>query len=89
MLLLFMLGSFRSQQRDNGKKIYDTKCARCHGANGTRHFLGAKDLQRSSLSDSAMVKIIFTGRKIMPSFKSTLSGEEIDAVVNYVKMLRK
>ncbi len=89
MLFLLVLSSFRAQQSADGKKIYDAKCARCHGVDGTRHFLGAKNLQKSSLSDSAMVKIIFKGRKIMPSFRSTLSGEEIDAVVNYVKMLGK
>jgi len=89
LLVVFTLSSFRHQKKPIGKKIYDTRCARCHGAEGTRHFLGAKDLQKSSLSDSAVVKIIFNGKKIMPSFKTTLSKEEIYAVTGYVKTLRR
>jgi cytochrome c6 len=73
----------------SGRAVYEKKCSRCHGPDGTKHFLGAKDLQKSEMDDIAIIQIIMEGKSVMPSYKKKLTEDEIKQVVEYVKGLRK
>jgi len=57
--------------------------------NGNLGAGGAKDLSISELTDNEIRSIIANGRSPMPSFKSSLSSDEIDEVMNFIKNLRK
>lgn len=72
----------------SGKTIFSTNCVRCHGADGTKGKWGAKNLKQSKLTDPALVNIISKGKGFMPSWKNTLTQDEIEAVAEYVKTLR-
>jgi mono/diheme cytochrome c family protein len=61
---------------------------RCHGADGARGLLGARNLRRSVLTDSAIKHQILTGKGFMPSFRKKLREPELEALVVYVKGLR-
>ena len=73
---------------DTGKALFEHYCSRCHGADGTKGFLGAKNLKKSRLADSAIIKQIQNGKRIMPSFQKKIKPEEIQALAIYIKTLR-
>ncbi len=77
-----------------GKKVFTQKCAGCHSPNGKGNpkmetMLKTKipDLTANlNKTDSDLVRFVSEGKRPMPSFK-TLSKDELDAVVHYVKSL--
>ena len=75
-------------------------CGPCHGPDGkaktpVARRLGVKDLTVSTIPESEIVRQIREGKKgpqgkpLMPSFKESLSEEEIKALVGHVLKLRK
>lgn len=72
-----------------GKALFENKCAKCHGNDGTKGRLGAKNLQISKLSDDELTKTISTGKGFMPNWGKKLAPAQIASVVNYIKTLRK
>ena len=76
-------------QKPDGKALYERKCSRCHGDDGTLEKKGADNLQESDLSDLALTRIITEGKRKMPAFGTKLSPEQIQAIATYTKSLRK
>lgn len=72
----------------SGESLYRKNCMRCHGVDGTRGLLGAKNLRRSSLASEAIRTQIQTGKGFMPSFRKKLNEAEIEELVLYVRTLR-
>jgi mono/diheme cytochrome c family protein len=69
-------------------------CAKCHGRDGKGDTpkgrqTEAPDLTASRVSDSKGIRTITNGRGSMPSFKKSLSAEEISALMAYVRGFRK
>ena len=89
ILMLLFYASAHSNGPGDGKKLFESKCARCHGKDGTKGLFGAKNLQKSKLTDVEYVKIITNGIAFMPSWKKRLSGEQIDQIIEYIKQLKK
>lgn len=80
-----------------GETVFKKNCVMCHGADGAGKTkmglkLGAADLTSNdiqSLSDEALAQTVRNGKGKMPSFDKTLSADEIESVVKYVRTLRK
>lgn len=72
-----------------GEALYKQYCVRCHGTDGTKGFLGARNLQKSTLPDAAIIAHVQNGKGFMPSFRKKITGDQLDAVITYVKGLRK
>jgi mono/diheme cytochrome c family protein len=91
LVFLVALAAFPGQKTSlpDGRTIFEGKCARCHGYDGTKGLLGAKNLQISHLPDAELLRVVTNGRKIMPAWGKRLSGQELQLVVNYVKQLRR
>jgi mono/diheme cytochrome c family protein len=70
------------------KKLYDVKCALCHGYDGAQQFAGAKDLTQSVLPKNEVLLRISEGKGSMPPHKDVLSEEQIDALADFVLTLR-
>lgn len=86
----FHLGLAQSHEsRSDGKELFEHKCKRCHGKDGTKGLFGAKNLQLSRLQDSDLTTIISKGKNGMPRWEKRLSQQEIESVIVYVKTLRK
>ena len=73
---------------------FRTKCAMCHGPDGGGSEVGKSmsvpDLRSQvvqKLPDAQLAQIISDGKGGMPSFKSSLSGEQIHGLVTYVRSL--
>jgi mono/diheme cytochrome c family protein len=90
LLAVLLSSAFIKQGKTppEGRSIYERNCVLCHGSDGTKGLLGAKNLQQSKLSDSEYLLVVSNGRKIMPAWKKRLTGEEIKEVVKYIKTIK-
>ncbi len=96
LLLVFSLASIASAENP-GKAIFTTKCALCHGADGTGKTSIGKTLNIpdfhspdiKKLSDDDLEKIVANGKNKMPPFKGKLTEAQIDQVISYVRELGK
>jgi mono/diheme cytochrome c family protein len=75
---------------------YRTKCATCHGPDGSGSVVGKTmnipDLRSPEVqktSDAQLAQIISEGKGGMPPFKSSLNEDQIHAMVSYVRSLRQ
>jgi cytochrome c551 len=81
----------------DGAAIYKTKCAMCHGPDGAGQTtmgknlkvraLGSADVQKQT--DAALTKWIADGKGKMPAYKGKLTPLDIDAVVAFIRTLKK
>lgn len=70
-----------------GREIYLETCARCHApdlSGGVGPALG-EGTNAAEQTDDYLVTTISDGRGRMPSFRQTLSAEQIDRVVGYLR----
>jgi cytochrome c6 len=78
-------------------EIYKTKCAACHGPDGSGQTPAGKamkvrDLRSADvqkLSDSDLLKAISDGKGKMPPYKLKLSVADISSLVAYIRGLAK
>ncbi len=80
----------------NGRELFQTHCAVCHGPQGRGDGPAAAglnprpaDLMQSArmLGDGVVAGVITDGRGAMPSFKATLNPSQIWDLTNFVKSL--
>jgi mono/diheme cytochrome c family protein len=80
---------------DPGQSTFEAHCAACHAPNGSGDTVVGKsakipDLRSpavQSLPDAQLADVIANGKGLMPPFKSSLSKDEIDALVKHVHQL--
>ncbi|MGI8518923.1 MAG: c-type cytochrome [Acidimicrobiia bacterium] len=89
MLLAFLATSCvgRPPPEATGAEIYEQVCARCHGedlSGGLGPALGPES--NSAEQDDEFLRLtISDGRGRMPSFRNTLSAEQIDRVIEFIR----
>jgi mono/diheme cytochrome c family protein len=75
--------------------LFKSKCAGCHGADGTGSAMGKKmgahdftsaDVQK--MSDADLTDVITNGKNKMPKY-SSLKPEEVKGLVTYIRSLKK
>lgn len=81
----------------DGASIFKSKCALCHGADGSGQTPSGKafkirdmrtpDVQKQT--DAELVNIVTNGKNKMLAYKGKLSTEEIRAVVGFIRTLKK
>ena len=74
---------------------FRTKCAMCHGPDGSGSEVGKSmnvpDLRSSAvqkLPDAQLAQIISDGKGGMPSFKNSLSEDQVHSLVAHIRSLR-
>jgi len=97
-LTLFVASIVRANPVPDGaasSATFRTKCAMCHGADGSGSAVGKSmnvpDLRSpvvQKMPDAELAQVITDGKGGMPSFKSSLSEEQIHALVAQVRSLR-
>lgn len=80
-----------------GANLYKSRCAGCHGADGSgdtaigksmhMRALGSADVQK--MSDAELTAMITDGKGAMPAYKDKLSGAQIKDLVGYIRELGK
>jgi cytochrome c6 len=75
---------------------FRTKCAMCHGPDGSGSEVGKSmnvpDLRSAvvqKLPDAELAQVIANGKGGMPSFKNSLTEQQIHALVSHVRTLRQ
>lgn len=79
-------------QGQTGASVFISKCASCHGRNGTPTAVGkslnAPDLGSTAVqirTDAELHQIIANGKGNMPPFKDSLSDAQIDALIAHIR----
>lgn len=83
--------------QNNGKQIYSSRCAMCHGQDGLANTPVAKMMNVPSFKSPAAMKhteaelteITEDGKGKMPEFKSKLTHAQIEQVVAYIRELQR
>ena len=83
----------------DAKATFDAQCAKCHGKDGrartfkSKHFVHARDLTnaqwQAEVTDERLFNSITKGKGKMPAFGKKLPEDQIDALVRYVRQLKK
>lgn len=96
LLVFSLFSALTSFAADDSAALFKSKCAMCHGADGMANTTMAKNLGIKSYkspevqktSDADLKTIITNGKGKMPSYKS-LTPEQIDGLVKYIRELGK
>jgi mono/diheme cytochrome c family protein len=80
---------------DPGQSTFEVHCATCHAPNGSGDSVVGKSMKIPDLRspavqsqpDAQLADAIANGKGLMPGFKSSLSKDEIDALVKHVHQL--
>ena len=80
---------------EDGAALYKSKCAGCHGPDGTGSATGKKmgvhdwtTAEVQGMSDAQLTDIITNGKNKMPKY-ATLKPEETKSLVAYIRTLKK
>lgn len=95
--LLIMIGSGAMAADHPSKKLYDTKCASCHGKDlkGNAAMAKAFKIEASALdltteaarkkTDEEFIRVTAKGVGKMPAYEKTLKPAEITGLVEYIR----
>ena len=81
------LGDFKQTSTTNGKEIFITACAQCHGDDGKKGVMGAADLSVTPMDQKTILSTIKNGKGTMIGYDDVLSEAQIQAVAEYVQGL--
>jgi mono/diheme cytochrome c family protein len=80
-------------EEDDGKALFDRKCAMCHGKDGVARSLaaGAGNFNDPAWQESRTLEVVIetitNGKGKMAKNEGKLTAEEIQAIAEYVKTL--
>ncbi|HUO85487.1 MAG TPA: cytochrome c [Thermoanaerobaculia bacterium] len=82
---------------DDAAAVYKTRCAACHGADGSGDTPMGKKLALKSLGspevqkqkDDELRTVIAKGKDKMPGFEKKLSAKQIDGLVALIRSFKK
>ncbi|MGN6646773.1 MAG: c-type cytochrome [Cytophaga sp.] len=74
---------------EEGRVIFEAKCALCHGKDGKLMLNNAKDLSVSKLGSLEIIEIVSKGKGLMPGFSEELDEKQMKSLTIYVEGLRK
>lgn len=85
-----------SAAAQGGADLYKTKCASCHGADGTASAIGkkmgAKDFSDPDVAkntDAAWTEVTKKGKNKMPSYDGKLTDDQIKDLIKFCRGLAK
>ena len=96
-ILIAAPSAFAGGGGSDGPAIYKAKCAMCHGADGAGQTPMGKNLKLRDLrsadvqkqTDAELVKWIADGKGKMPAYKGKLTPADIDALVAFIRTMKK
>jgi mono/diheme cytochrome c family protein len=80
----------------NGKKVYQDKCARCHGDKGKGDGPKAETLEKKpadytdkkkmgEFTDVQLKKITLDGKQPMPAYEGKMSAKDLDDCIAHIR----
>jgi mono/diheme cytochrome c family protein len=97
VLLLITFAGIAVAQSTPAKDLFASKCAMCHGPDGSAQTTMGKNLKIRDFhsadvqkqSDADLKAVITKGKGKMPAFEGKLTGEQIDQLVGYLREIGK
>jgi mono/diheme cytochrome c family protein len=97
LVLMTALAARAVAENVSVKDLFVSKCAICHGADGSAKTSMGKSLKVRDFhspdvqkqSDADLKTMITKGKGKMPAFEGKLSGEQIDQLVGHIRELGK
>src|ERR1700691_3501176 len=96
VITLGVVLSLPAQAQNASQTLYKSKCAGCHGADGTGSAtgktMGAHDFTTAEvqgMSDAELSTIITNGKNKMPAYGKSLKADDIKGLVAYIRTLKK
>jgi mono/diheme cytochrome c family protein len=93
IVAVFILSS--SAHAQNAETLYKSKCAGCHGPDGTGTATGKKmgapdftTLEVQNTSDAELAEAITNGKNKMPKYGASLKPEDIKGLVAYIRTFK-
>ena len=94
-LTLFLISAVRANAAQDSAATtatFRTKCALCHGPDGSGSEVGKSmnvpDFRSEAvqkLSDAELAQVVSDGKGGMPSFKNSLTADQIHALVKHIR----
>ena len=88
--------SLSAHAQNASEALYKSKCAACHGADGTGSAtgkkMGAHDFTTADvlgMSDADLATIVTNGKNKMPKYGASLKPEDIKGLVAYIRTFKK
>ena len=85
-----------SAAAQGGADLYKTKCASCHGADGTASAIGKKmgakdfsDPEVAKNTDAAWTEVTKKGKNKMPAYDGKLTDDQIKDLIKFCRGLAK
>lgn len=96
-ILIAAPSAFAGGGGSDGAAIYKAKCAMCHGPDGAGQTPMGKNMKLRDLrsadvqkqTDAELVKWIADGKGKMPAYKGKLTPADIDALVAFIRTMKK
>jgi len=79
---------------EDGKTLYDAKCALCHGKDGVakstaKGSANLNDPEYQKANDvAAIVKVTAEGKGKMPKYQDKLTADQIKLIAEYIKTMK-
>jgi len=97
---LVVASSAKAADLASTKKIYEDKCAKCHGLTGKGDGPKAKTLKKKprdytnkvemgKLTDEKLIKETLDGKKPMPSYRGKYTDAQIADLITYIRTFVK
>jgi len=95
--LLVVLALFATSAFADGAALFKSKCAMCHGPDGSGQTAMGRSMKLQALgsaavqkqSDAQLFALISDGRGKMPSYKGKLTPDEIRQLVKHIRSFKK
>jgi alcohol dehydrogenase (cytochrome c) len=89
-LLLTVSGLLAQAPADPGRKVFETYCARCHGADGNGGEMGPPIVMRlATRNDEQLRKLVHDGQPDRGMPPMPIEGTEVDDLVKYLRILER
>jgi cytochrome c6 len=96
-ILIAAPSAFAGGGGSDGPAIFKAKCAMCHGPDGAGQTTMGKNLKLRDLrsadvqkqTDAQLAKWIADGKGKMPAYKAKLTPADIEAVVAFIRSIKK
>lgn len=97
VLMMIAFAANAMAQNAPAKDLFASKCAMCHGPDGSAQTTMAKNLKIRDFhsadvqkqSDADLKTLITKGKGKMPAFDGKLTGGQIDQLVTYIREIGK
>src|SRR5947199_9826544 len=85
-----LAGPAAAQDADPGRRAFETRCGRCHGADGTGTEMGPAIVQRLKARDNAqLAALIHDGLPLRGMPPSAVPDAELAALVRFLRTIER